>query len=52
MTSCIIGYNQTGILGAPECDMNHVSYKGTAPVLNDLMGGQIDVTFEAANRES
>ena len=30
-------------------EMNHVPYKGTAPVLNDLMGGQIDVTFETTN---
>jgi tripartite-type tricarboxylate transporter receptor subunit TctC len=30
-------------------ELNHVPYKGTAPVLNDLMGGQIDVTFETTN---
>jgi tripartite-type tricarboxylate transporter receptor subunit TctC len=30
-------------------DLNHIPYKGSAPVLNDLMGGQIDVTFETTN---
>jgi len=27
----------------------HVPYKGTAPVLNDLMGGHIDTAFETTN---
>lgn len=27
----------------------HVPYKGTAPVLTDLMGGHIDTTFETTN---
>ena len=26
-------------------DLNHVPYKGAAPVINDLMGGQIDSSF-------
>ncbi len=30
-------------------DITHVPYKGTAPVLNDLMSNQLDVTFETTN---
>jgi tripartite-type tricarboxylate transporter receptor subunit TctC len=30
-------------------DITHVPYKGSAPVLNDLMSNQLDVTFETTN---
>ena len=30
-------------------EITHVPYKGTAPVLNDLMSNQLDVTFETTN---
>src|SRR5262249_1494616 len=30
-------------------DLTHVPYKGTAPVLNDLMASQLDITFETTN---
>src|SRR5262249_52136940 len=30
-------------------DISHVPYKGSAPVLNDLMSNQLDVTFETTN---
>jgi tripartite-type tricarboxylate transporter receptor subunit TctC len=31
-----------------KVDMQHVPYKGGGPMMNDLMGGQIDVAFETA----
>jgi len=30
-------------------DLTHIPYKGSAPVLGDLMAGQIDVAFETTN---
>jgi tripartite-type tricarboxylate transporter receptor subunit TctC len=32
-----------------KSDLTHVPYKGTAPVLNDLLGGHLDVAFETTN---
>jgi tripartite-type tricarboxylate transporter receptor subunit TctC len=29
-------------------DMNHVPYRGSAPAVNDLVGGQVDVMFDNA----
>jgi tripartite-type tricarboxylate transporter receptor subunit TctC len=34
---------------AAGVDIAHVPYKGSAPVLNDLMANQLDVTFETTN---
>jgi tripartite-type tricarboxylate transporter receptor subunit TctC len=30
--------------------MVHVPYKGTGPALQDLLGGQVDLTFGTARR--
>ena len=27
-------------------DIAHIAYKGTAPALTDLLGGQVDMMFE------
>ena len=32
-----------------KAELIHVPYKGTAPVLNDLMGAHLDVAFETTN---
>jgi tripartite-type tricarboxylate transporter receptor subunit TctC len=32
-----------------DLELTHIPYKGSAPVLSDLMAGQIDVTFETTN---
>ena len=32
-----------------KSELTHVPYKGTAPVLNDLLGGHLDVAFETTN---
>jgi len=53
-----ISYGSTGIGGANHLsgelfkamtgiDMQHVPYKGAAPALNDLLGGQIPVMFDS-----
>ncbi len=39
--SCILLKNTTGL------DVIHVPYKGGAPMLNDLLGGQVDTMFDA-----
>ena len=31
-----------------KVDMQHVPYKGGGPMMNDLIGGQINVAFETA----
>ena len=32
-----------------KSELTHVPYKGTAPVLNDLLGGHLDCAFETTN---
>ena len=39
--SCILLKNSTGM------DVLHVPYKGGAPMVNDLLGGQVDTVFDA-----
>ena len=29
-------------------DMNHIPYRGSAPAVNDLVGGQVDLMFDNA----
>ena len=55
-----INYSSSGIGGLPHMagemfstaagiQMTHVAYKGSAPSISDLVGGQVDLTFEAAS---
>jgi tripartite-type tricarboxylate transporter receptor subunit TctC len=39
--SCILLKNSTGM------DVLHIPYKGGAPMVNDLLGGQVDTMFDA-----